>query len=103
MRTRKTLVLAAGIAAAAMALAISVIPEVTQTTTVKTNEISYSELSAGIQSVLDEAVDSENDVHEEITEVLNQGVVQNNLPGYDWNEMAIANVEDTVNMRENPD
>lgn len=51
MRTRKTLVLAAGIAAAAMALAISVIPEVTQTTTVKTNEISYSELSAGIQSV----------------------------------------------------
>lgn len=103
MRTRKTLVLAAGIAAAAMALAISVIPEVTQTTTVKTNEISYSELSAGIQSVLDEAVDSENDMHEEITEVLNQGVVQNNLPGYDWNEMAIANVEDTVNMRENPD
>ena len=103
MRTRKTLVLAAGIAAAAMALAISVIPEVTQTTTVKTNEISYSELSAGIQSVLDDAVDSENDVHEEITEVLNQGVVQNNLPGYDWNEMAIANVEDTVNMRENPD
>lgn len=103
MRTRKTLVLAAGITAAAMALAISVIPEVTQTTTVKTNEISYSELSAGIQSVLDEAVDSENDVHEEITEVLNQGVVQNNLPGYDWNEMAIANVEDSVNMRENPD
>ena len=43
MRTRKTLVLAAGIAAAAMALAISVIQEVTKTTTVKTNEISYSE------------------------------------------------------------
>ena len=103
MRTRKTHVLAVGITAAAMALAISVIPEVTQTTTVKTNEISYSELSAGIQSVLDEAADSENDVHEEITEVLNQGVVQNTLPGYDWNEMAIANVEDTVNMRENPD
>ncbi len=102
MRIRdKKVMAAAGCLIAAFVLASSFKPEITVTKTMKTNAVSYSELTAGIQTVLEVA--EENDVHEEIDEVLNEGIVQNEIPGYDWNVMAMANVEDSVNMRATPD
>lgn len=110
MRIRdKKLIAAAGFLIAAFTLASSFKTEVTVTKTMKMNAVSYSELTAGIQTVLNAAEESavneeeEVDVHEEIQEVLNEGVVQNNIPGYDWNVMAMANVEESVNMRATPD
>ena len=101
MRTReKKLAAVAGCLFAAVLFASSFRAEVTVTKTMKLNAVYASGLSAGIQTVLNVA--EETDVHEEITEVLNEGVVQNNLPGYDWNEMAMSNVEDSVNMRLEP-
>ena len=100
MRTRK-IVIAASCLFAAFMLTSSLTPEVTTTKTIKMNTIANARLSVGIQSILDVA--EEHDFHEEIEEVLYEGVVQNTLPGYDWNEMVMANVDDKVNMRANPD
>lgn len=110
MRIRdKKLIAAAGFLIAAFMLASSFKAEVTVTKTMKMNAVSYSGLTAGIQTVLNEAEEKaaseevEVDVHEEIQEVLNEGVIQNSIPGYDWNAMAMANVEESVNMRATPD
>lgn len=100
MRIRKMLTAAVCLFAAFM-LTSSFMPEVTVTATTKMNKVSGGGLSAGIQSILDVA--EKFDFHEEIEEVLNEGIVQNNHPGYDWNTMAMANVEDSVNMRATPD
>ena len=87
MRTReKKLAAVAGCLFAAVLFASSFRAEVTVTKTMKLNAVSASGLSAGIQTVLNVA--EETDVHEEITEVLNEGVVMDlgtafeKIPGF---------------------
>jgi len=98
MKTRNRIIAAISCLLAVFMLTASFTPEVTVKTTVKMNKISYLELSAGIQTVLNIA--EEKECHEEIEEVLYEGVVMNEIPGYDWNTMVMADVEDTVNMRD---
>lgn len=87
--------------AAAFALASFLAPDVAVRETVRDNLVYHSQLTAGIDTVLVNITeeDAGEEIHEEITEVLNEGVVQNTIPGYDWNTMAIANVEESVNVR----
>ncbi len=90
--------------AAIFALASFLTPDVTVREMARENQIYGSQLTAGIDSVLMNITeeDAGETIHEEINEVLNEGVVQNSIPGYDWNTMAIANVEDSVNVRTEP-